>query len=178
MIQKLKNIDVFEKQQIEERLYYQLFNSSLWKNSQVIGITWSSDLEWNTKPIIDLGWMEHKEICIPKCKPITKEMDFYLINREEDVLRGFGNLMEPDDKITKRISKSQIELLIVPGIVFNNDGYRIGFGGGFYDRFLKNYHHKTVSLLSKHQLLKNVDFNEEHDIPVQYMITEDKCIKL
>lgn len=175
MIVTLKSLSPNEKKQIEKCLYHHLFRSELWKTSTTIGLTWSHDFEWNTKPIIERGWSEKKEICLPKCKPYTKEMEFYLINREEDIRRGYANLMEPDPSATQKVSKKKIDLLIIPGIVFNLEGYRIGFGGGYYDRFLQNFDQKTVSLLSTLQLSMEYDCVEDHDIPVQYVITEDGC---
>jgi len=66
--------------------------------------------------------------------------------------------------------------LIVPGLVFNEKGYRIGFGGGFYDRFLADYHGKTVSLAFDFQVMKEIP-TESFDLPVQIIITNERVIR-
>lgn len=175
MINWLKQIHTKDKQQIEKQLYFHLFMSPIWRNAQVIGTTWSQKLEWNTKPIIEQAWKEKKIACIPKSNYETKQMTFYKITAESVLHKGYANILEPSPQ-EQRIDKHQIDLLIVPGIVFDAFGNRIGFGGGFYDRFLTNFPNNTVAIASKHQLISSIP-TEPHDLRVQFMITEDGCLK-
>lgn len=174
MIEQLKLLRPTEKANIEYKLLLNLFNHVIWKDSEVIGATWSQTMEWNTKPIMEEAWKENKIICIPKSDSITKQLEFYQIKKESDLQLGYGNIMEPRPETTEKITKDEIELLIVPGIVFDRSGNRIGFGGGFYDRFLADFNQKTVSLVSKCQLVPLIP-SEVHDIPVQFIITEEGC---
>ena len=72
------------------------------------------------------------------------------------------NLVEPND----------IDLLIVPGIAFDSEGFRMGFGGGYYDRFLQSFKGNTVSLAFQEQIVSNLP-KEDHDIPVEKIITDE-----
>ncbi|UTW69923.1 hypothetical protein KHA80_03360 [Anaerobacillus sp. HL2] len=77
---------------------------------------------------------------------IVKNYGFYEINSFADVENSFFHLREPIISDTVQINKHEIELLIVPGLVFDKQGYRIGFGGGYFDR-LTDYNQLTLSLL-------------------------------
>ena len=70
---------------------------------------------------------------------------------------------------------SQIDLLIVPGLAYTQAGYRLGFGGGYYDRFLRDYDGKTISLAFNCQMIPQIDL-EEHDLPVSKIITNTEVI--
>lgn len=64
---------------------------------------------------------------------------------------------------------------IVPGVVFSDEGYRIGFGGGYYDRYMSDYNGDTLSLAFAEQT-GHVVPSEHHDIPVSKIVTEEKVI--
>ncbi len=177
MMEQLAHLDQDEKLAIELKLYNHLYTSKLWKEANIIGITWSTAFEWNTEPIIRQAWKENKIICIPKSFHNTKEMEFYYIKQKKDVEIGYGGILEPRVDKTKQISKHSIDLLVVPGIVFNRSGYRIGFGGGFYDRFLVDFTQNTLSLVSNIQLT-SFEFSEPHDIPIKFMVTENGILKM
>lgn len=175
-IMKLKNLSEHEKQTIERKLTNQLINSDLWKHAKIIGITMAQGFEWDTKAIIDAAWKQGKIVCIPKCYPKEKELVFYQFESYDELEVVYYHLLEPKPEAPKEINKARIDLLIVPGIVFDVLGYRIGFGGGYYDRFLMDYPNKTISLVSTIQIVDHIPA-ESFDIPVQYLITEEKIIQ-
>lgn len=170
MVGILKNISQDERHSYEKKLLDSLIRSKLWKNAQTIGITLSSGFEWDTIEIIKEAWKQNKSIAVPKCDPQNKLMDFYIINSFEQLEVVYYNLKEPKLEETKKINKNIIDLLIVPGLVFNNQGFRIGFGGGFYDRFLLDFNNITLSLVHPSQIFKSLPINR-HDISVNYLLT-------
>ncbi|WP_226376843.1 5-formyltetrahydrofolate cyclo-ligase [Oceanobacillus halotolerans] len=172
MITTLKQLPVEDKKQIEEKLLANLVNSPLWKSAKVIGITVSQGFEWNTKPIIEAAWKSEKSVCVPKCIPDEKKLMFYQINSFEQLEVVYYSLLEPIPDDTIFIPKKEIDLLVVPGLVFDKNGYRIGFGGGYYDRFLADFPNKTVSLLSTLQLIDRINA-DQYDLPVHHLITEN-----
>src|SRR5699024_4104882 len=101
---------------------------------------------------------------------------FYKIDSFEQVEKQLHGLQEPISEETIAMEKSQIDLLVVPGLVFDKAGFRIGFGGGYYDRFLVDYPNETVSLLSQSQLVNEIPV-EEFDKPVEYLIVENQIMK-
>lgn len=171
VLSQLENLTVKEKSAIEARLYDYLFTSSFWNKANCIGVTASTKIEWNTEPIMERAWQEGKVVAVPKTIPAHARMDFYQIDNVDELKPGYQNIFEPLVNETKYMNKEIIDLLIVPGVVFDQYGYRIGFGGGYYDRFLSDYKGETVSLLSRIQLVHKLPI-EKHDIHVQYLITE------
>lgn len=171
-IAKLKNFPDEQKRAIEERLAEHLRTTDMWKAAKTIGITVSQRFEWNTTPIIEVGWQQGKTMCVPKCIPREKKLIFYRLDHFNQLEVVYYGLHEPKPEETEQIEKSQIDLLIVPGLLFDKRGFRVGFGGGYYDRFLTDFPNQTVSLLHSTQLVERVP-SESFDIPVQHLITEN-----
>lgn len=175
MIKELGELKEDERQSVSKQLHDVLFQSKLWKEAETIGLYISFGIELETKSIIEEAFALGKNIVIPKTIPETKQMNFYQITDWSQVQKGHFGILEPIVEQVTYIEKDNIDLLIVPGLVFSKDGYRIGFGGGYYDRFLVNFIHPTVSLVSKRQLRDAIPINK-YDIPVNYLITEDGII--
>lgn len=173
---KLKNISQTEKYEIESRLFDQLFLSDFWEDAKVIGITISQLFEWNTQPIIEEAWRVEKTVVVPKCYPKQKELKFYKFRSNNQLEVVYFNLLEPIPKASNLVDNDLIDLLIVPGLIFDKQGYRIGFGGGYFDRFLVSFPNKSLSIVSNIQLVDHIP-TEEFDIPVQHLITETGIIK-
>lgn len=176
MIELLQKIPPKEKVARENQLFTVLTESVFWQKAKTIGMTISSHFEWNTQPIIECAWKQQKSIVVPKSVPTKKELHFYQINSFNQLTTGYANLQEPNPSKTRKINEKEIDLLIVPGIAFDKRGYRIGFGGGYYDRFLKNLDVLTISLVSDLQIIHKIP-NEQYDIPVRYLATETHMIK-
>jgi len=139
---------------LEKELYQKLFASDDWKKAKIIGLTLSQKMEINTRPIIEKAWSEGKVTAIPK----TKEkpfMDFYTYQKNDKLTLSKFGILEPNEIEAKRIAFEQVDLLLVPGLVFHPEGYRIGFGGGFYDYLLSLRDFQTVSLAFPFQLNAN-----------------------
>ncbi|MGX7023346.1 5-formyltetrahydrofolate cyclo-ligase [Vagococcus hydrophili] len=156
-----------EKKQIEENILNQLFQTKAWQEASVIGTTLAMDKEFNTLPLIKQAIEEGKTICVPKTFGLGK-MDFYYYDLEEPLEETNFGVLEPTNN--QKFEKEQIDLLIVPGVAFSKEGYRVGFGGGFYDRYLPDFKGQTYSLVFKEQT--GYDWQpSQYDIPVKEMIT-------
>ncbi|GEN84384.1 hypothetical protein SLU01_26960 [Sporosarcina luteola] len=154
----------------------QLIASKEYTTARTIGITISRFPEVDTRMLIETAWKSGKQIAVPKCIPSTREMDFRIITSFEDLETVYMDLLEPAIERTETIEKKQIDLQVVPGVVFSKEGYRIGFGGGYYDRYLTDFPGTCISLAFDIQTGKTVPI-EEHDIPVDMIITENEVIQ-
>ncbi|MCF3941962.1 5-formyltetrahydrofolate cyclo-ligase [Oceanobacillus alkalisoli] len=172
----LTNLDMEKKAEIEKEIIQNLINSELWKQATTVGITVSAGFEWDTEALIKEGWKERKTVVVPKCVPDVRRLDFYKLDHFEQLEASYFNLREPNPSETVKVDKQEIDLLVVPGLVFDERGYRVGFGGGYYDRFLTDYPNRTVSLLYSGQLVAEVP-KESFDVPVEYLITENGFVK-
>ncbi|MFC7060633.1 5-formyltetrahydrofolate cyclo-ligase [Halobacillus seohaensis] len=161
-----------EKSSIEQALHNHLFFSHAWKYANVIAVTVSFNQEWDTYTIIKKAWEQSKSVVVPKCDPKTKQMIFYSLTGFDQLESVYFGLKEPSPHKTKPVNKEVIDVVIVPGLLFDRNGYRIGYGGGFYDRFLKEFKGKSLSILSNEQIIDEIP-TEPFDIPVNLLITED-----
>lgn len=175
MLTALFELGPVKRKKAELQLHKQLYHSTFWEKASVIGMTLSQDLEWDTRAIARRAWRDGKRVCVPKSIHQTRQLDFYEITHFDQVEVGYYDIEEPIPEKTQRINPLGIDLLIVPGVVFTREGYRIGFGGGYYDRFLKDFPNTTLSLVHSNQLMDHFPI-EEHDLPVQYLVTEQEVV--
>jgi 5-formyltetrahydrofolate cyclo-ligase len=147
-----------------------LYKEPDWKEAEIIGITVSIFPEADTYQIIRKAWESGKKVAVPKCIPSERRMDFREIQHFSQLESVYYGLFEPVECETKAVGKDEIDLLIVPGLAYTRDGYRLGFGGGYFDRYLKSYSGKTLSLAFEMQILDQLPV-AGHDIPVAKIIT-------
>ena len=154
------------------KIAQRLFALEEWKHAKTIGVTISVFPEIPTRGIIEQAWIEGKSVSVPKCNPAAKTMQFKTITSFNELESVYHGLLEP---IESTPEVSYIDLLIVPGLLFTKQGYRLGFGGGYYDRFLSSYQGDTVALAYESQIKDSLPI-EEHDIPVGKLVTPTSVI--
>lgn len=159
-----------------------MVSSSIYKmpeyqNAKTIMCFISFANEIDTKELIETAIKQGKSVVIPITIPETKELKPSQILDFSELEKGFYNILTPKEEFIRYIDPSTIDLILVPGVVFAKDGYRIGYGGGYYDRFLS----KVDSSVPKFaigfdlQVVDNVP-KESFDIPVDLIITEKRII--
>lgn len=160
---------------LSEMIKKRLFNEPILEQCHTIALTISRQPEVDTYEIIKAYWQLGKRVAVPKCNPKTRTMDFYHITSFSQLETVYMDLQEPIPEKTTYVSPEEIDLMIVPGIVFDQLGYRIGYGGGYYDRYLTNYNGHKISLAFHLQIVEELP-KESHDIPVDFIITEKALI--
>lgn len=175
ILSQLKTLEPSQYEEKSKRIMNRFIATEAFKRAHTIGITISRFPEVNTQPIIEAAWVAGKKVAVPKCIHSTRHMDFRYITSFNQLEKAYVGLMEPKVSETLSASKREIDLLIVPGVVFSDEGYRIGFGGGYYDRYLATYRGNYLSLAFTCQTGHSVPM-ESHDVPVQKIITEEKII--
>ncbi|PLR76955.1 5-formyltetrahydrofolate cyclo-ligase [Bacillus sp. V3-13] len=157
------------------RIATKLFQDRSWLEAKTIGVTISNFPEVDTYQIIRKAWELGKRVVVPKCVPAQKQLIFRTLESFAHLESVFFGLYEPVEELTTPVDGETIDLLIVPGLAFGRSGFRIGFGGGYYDRFLAGYHGETISLAFREQMFEELPV-EEHDLPVAKIITETEVI--
>lgn len=153
-----------------------IYEDQDWKQAKVIGITISKQPEVDTYQIIRHAWEMGKEVVIPKCYPKDNKLSFRTLSEFSQLESVFYGLLEPIEEQTIEKLPENIDLLIVPGLAYTKEGYRVGFGGGYYDRYLADFSGKTISLAFNFQVIPQI-FIEKHDVPVSKIITNHEVIK-
>lgn len=138
-------------------------------NTDLVLLYSSKDDEIDTTPLIYASLANNKRVGLPRCN--GEILDFYYINSLDDLTVGSFGIMEPDVKKCKRILDFRDSILVAPGLGFSPDGSRIGYGRGYYDRFISHYKGKVFGLCY-HSLVKLNIPVEETDQKVNVLITE------
>ena len=132
------------KTQADEELTQRLLELPAFQEAKTFATYLSFDHEVSTAGLIQAALQLGKRVCVPRTYPHGR-MEF--VEYDPDILEKtrFG-LLEPNEK-GKLVDQSEIDLIHVPGLVFQSKGYRIGYGGGYYDRYLVDFAGKTVSTI-------------------------------
>lgn len=127
----------------------------------------SKDDEIQTHELIKQA-LTSKRVLVPRLND-EKRIVICEIDSFDDLLPGAFDVLEP--KGCKERSMKEVDVVIVPGLLFDRKGYRIGYGLGYYDRLLEKFDGTTVGLCADEDLMDEVP-HDTHDIPVWYIMTE------
>ncbi|WP_249029804.1 5-formyltetrahydrofolate cyclo-ligase [Tannockella kyphosi] len=166
MIKKRQGLSMLEYNDKSCSIITRLRNHPFYKEAKTIGIYVSFNKEVDTYSYLDLLCQE-KQVCIPKTK--GKEMDFFVYDKNNLEENQYGIL---ETKDSQKIKKENIDLLVIPLVAYHDSGYRVGYGGGYYDRYLKDYKGHTIGLAFEFQKIEEIDF-EEFDQKVELVIHEN-----
>ena len=122
--------------------------------------------EVRTVPMLQRALDEGKRVAVPKV--YGEEMRFIYLEDLTQVSKGYAGIPEPIADAP--VAEDKQALVLMPGLAFDPQGHRIGYGGGFYDKFLaKESHHPTLALCYEFQMQAHLD-TEEFDIPVDTVL--------
>lgn len=154
-----------------------LTDLEIYKRSKTIFTYVSINEEINTRTFIKEALKLGKIVAVPKTYKGSKEMKAVVIKSLEDLELSRFNLLEPK-KDNEVLEKEEIDLIVVPGAVFDLSLNRIGYGGGYYDRFLKDIKFKNnkIALAYDFQVLDKIEV-EDYDIKMDLLITEKRILK-
>jgi 5-formyltetrahydrofolate cyclo-ligase len=135
--------------------------SDLYKNCKKLCLYMPIRNEVDVRLLLEPAWTDGKQVYLPKVLP-DDYMEFYSYNESTALISGAYNILEPDSK--EILVPDSDTLIIMPGAVFSKDNKRIGYGGGYYDRYLaKHPECKTIAVAYDFQILEHIPY-EEHDV--------------
>ena len=149
-----------------EKLMALFLASDAYKNARTIYGYLPYNQEVRTVPMLEQALKDGKKVAVPKC--YGDQMKFIYLDDLTKVEKGYANIPEPIED--GPVGDDETALVLMPGLAFDPQGHRIGYGGGFYDKFLAaEPGHPTLALCYEFQLLPHLE-TEEHDIPVDTVI--------
>ncbi len=151
-----------------------LFSLDVFNKAVSVCIYVSTPTEVDTTSMIDQALGMGKRVLVPLSNLENKELELYEIkNRQEYLTRGTFGIMEPIPGKARLASTSEVDCVIVPGVVFDRAGHRIGHGKGFYDRFLDRLPAGIgkIGLSFSFQVISKIP-NESHDKPLDIVLTD------
>ena len=174
---KEKRKRLVDKAHKDELICKRLLSSSLYKNADLILCYASLETEISTDSIIRSAVAEGKRVALPLCIDKNGNMKFYLINSLSDISEGAFGIKEPNAEKCGSVEDFTNSICIVPALSIDRNGYRLGYGKGYYDRFLKNYSSISVGLCYNEFISKDLPI-DEFDKAVDYIASEDKIISV
>ena len=158
----------------DARIQLLLESFDLYRDAPLVLTYVSYDSEVDTRQIMAAAWAAGKSVAVPKCVPADKTLRFYRIDSFDDLEPGFKDILEPVDDPERLLHAKDMvgSVCLVPALVYDADGHRIGYGGGYYDRFLSFYPGDKLGLARTTQLSSNPLPHEDHDVPVDVIVTE------
>jgi len=122
--------------------------------------------EVRTVPILQQALADGKQVAVPKV--YGDKMKFILLTDLDRVAEGYAGIPEPVEDTP--VAEDSTALVLMPGLAFDREGHRIGYGGGFYDKFLScEPNHPTVALCYDFQVLEKLE-TEAFDVPVDLVL--------
>ena len=168
ILQEMKALSQEQKQAMDRVLTERFLQHPFYQEAKTIATYLSFPHEFQTQELIEQALKDGKKVLIPKTYP-QRRMEFVVYDPQQLVKTSFG-LLEPQGDL-EVVKPSQIDLIHVPGLAFTREGYRIGYGGGYYDRYLENFAGQSLSTIYPFQVQ---EFNlEDHDIPVQEVLVDE-----
>ena len=155
-----------EIQSRSEALAQLLYASEAYRNAKTIYGYLPYNQEVRTVPMLEQALRDGKQVAVPKV--FGDEMKFLYLQDLTQVAKGYSGIPEPI--ADEPVAEDKTALVLMPGLAFDPKGHRIGYGGGFYDKFLAaEPDHPTLALCYEFQLLPKLE-TEEHDIPVDVVL--------
>ncbi|MGM0380567.1 MAG: 5-formyltetrahydrofolate cyclo-ligase [bacterium] len=166
------------RKEISKKICNKLQKMPVFKNAGSVMLYYPINNEVDTRYLLDLSLVEKKKIVFPRTNTAEKKLDLYLVKDPEDEL-VYGNfdIREPDPKDCSSYIPRNLDLVLVPAVVFDRTGHRIGYGGGYYDRFLEGRAEKfkTIGLAYSFQVVEEIPA-DPHDKAVDLVITDEEII--
>ena len=154
------------------KIHDNLFNLQQYKKSKIIMFFVSFNSEVDTHSMIREA-LKDKTVVVPKV--VHHEIEPSVIIDFDNLIPGKFGIPEPIEIM--KIAYKNIDLVLVPGIVFDRQGHRIGYGFGYYDKFLAKVHKAVkIGLAFDFQVVDNIP-RETHDIAVDFVVTEKGVVE-
>lgn len=165
---KRKNLSDTFKREFSQTIVEQFVRSREFQETEVLLCYVSTKEEVRTEELMQIAWSDGKKVGVPKV--IGKhEMEFYEIHNFQELQKGYRGILEP--KEGNRLCNDSA-LVVVPGVAFDLLGRRIGYGGGFYDTYLRKHpEYLKAAFAFDDQIIEKVPA-ESHDISMDFIYTE------
>ena len=161
----------YVKEQKDGRITQRFTSLREFQKAELILCYVSTPIEVETRAIMEKAWAERKRVAVPYCLPQTTTMDFYEIRSFDDLHpRTFG-VLEPIPEQCQLVTDFSNSIVIVPGLCFDSFGYRLGYGKGYYDRFLQKYEGTKIGICYQ-QCTKTELIHGKYDVAVDLLVTE------
>ena len=166
---------VDEKALLDEKISSKILNLTTYRNAETVLCYVSTTDEINTHFLIEQMIANGKKVAVPRCIPDTHEMEFYYISSLSDLSKGAFSILEPLPEKSKLFCKDSSVICLIPALSFDIYGYRLGYGKGYYDRFLSGFDGVKLGL-SYYENITQALPHGRFDCRVDSIVTECRIV--
>lgn len=171
-----KELSEYEVKELSNKIFNNLTDSGLLNSVNDVLIYASYNNEVSTFDFVKDHLFTTKNVYYPKVK--EDNMDFYRVVSMNDLKPGCMGIPEPEEDSLKKYTNNELSVMLLPLSVFDRHGNRVGYGGGYYDKYLShNTKFIKVGLAYSFQEYEEIDA-EPTDIKLDYIITEKEIIEV
>lgn len=173
---------VDERARKDAEVARRLIDVDEWHRAHIIYAYLSFSPEVDTRRIIREAWRQGKQVAIPYCIPRTRRMRWFVIDSFDGLVRNALGVEEPipDENCEMPAEGERDALALVPALCYDEHGYRLGYGGGFYDVFLARFVGVPVGLCHENALVRDLlaeGLREPHDRSVHLVVSDARVIR-
>lgn len=170
--EKKKQLLESNQQMYSDIIIKKCIDLDVYKNSNTLFSYIHFNQEVKTDKLIKRAWQDSKKVAVPKV--LDDNIEFYYINTFKELKKGYYNILEP--LVDRMAIPNDNAIIIMPGLAFDKHKNRIGYGGGFYDRYLSiNKNIIKIALAYDFQIFDSLPV-EPNDVKVDIVITEKRII--
>lgn len=170
-MEKRSSLPADVKEGYESKIASKFLNSVSYRHAQTVLCYLSTPNEISTKQIINTALSDGKKVALPRCNVSDCTMNFHYITSIDQVEKTESGLWEPYADLPVFSPDSSLALCIIPAVVFDRSGYRIGYGKGYYDRFLNKFSGSKIGLIYSDFIVDKLP-KGRYDCAVDVLITE------
>lgn len=179
LLTQRRALSLAQKKRYSEIITTKILNLPEYQKADLCFMYASMPDEFQTRELLENALKAGKRVCLPYItNKDEKIMQATLINSLEELVEGTYGILTVDEKNIHIVNPEMIDLVLVPAVGFDRQGYRLGMGGGYYDRYIvKSTKAKLVGAIYHCQLVDKV-VKDEHDIKVDILLTEQEDINI
>jgi len=158
----------------DRKICNNILSSAVYRYADIILLYYPVKGEVDVLPVMEAAMAMGKKVAFPRCREQDRSMTFHYVSSTEDFERGAYGLWEPFASLPSFDPLKDGEknvLCIVPAVVYDRKGYRIGYGGGYYDRFFGVFKPASIGVVYEEFIVKSVPHGR-YDISVDVVATE------
>lgn len=166
-----------EKERLDRKIVNKFLNLFQYREAKVLLCYVSTEIEVETYKIMQNALECGKTVAVPRCIDGTREMDFYIITDFSQLESGAFGVLEPNPDVCEKLTDLSKGLCIVPALSYDLQGFRLGYGKGYYDRFLARFSGETVGLIYENCLRQSLPHGK-FDRRTEKIVTENRVINV
>ncbi len=160
------------REECDRRIAERVFRLWQYRRAKQLLVYVSTAIEVDTRRIINRALTDGKRVAVPRCVPGTREMDFYYIHSLNELSAGAFGVDEPEPRAERLVTDLSHGLCIIPAFCYDHTGYRLGYGKGYYDRFLPRFGGNLIGICYSACVRRSLPHGR-FDRPAELLVTEN-----